>query len=100
VNGIFDIQEGVGTIPGIAQRLFSISYSARELLGDTSQWFWFRNVYGGENVQIEVMDIPRGFNLVRHHDREWVGVKAILFSKGGDDLVLQRAVRHTISRKR
>ena len=45
------------------------------------------------------MDVPRGFDLFRHQDREWVGVKAILFGEGGDDLVLRRMVRYANSRK-
>ena len=70
MNGVFDIQEGVTMILGFAHRLFSISCSADELLGDTSQWFWHGNVHGGENIQIDAMDVPRGFNLFCHQDWE------------------------------
>jgi len=83
---VFDVQDGVVILIGLGRRLFSAGPSTEELYGEFAQWSWYRHVCGGEDIQIEAMEIPRRFDLVRNRNREGIEKEATFSGDRGDNL--------------
>ena len=70
------------------------------MLRNITQWFWFRNVDGGEDIQIEAMDIPRRFDLFCNQDGEWVGAKTVFSGEGSNDLSSYHDLCETLNQEK
>ena len=69
-----------------AQRQFSVSCRTDEQCGDFVPRFLLRNVHGGEDIQIEAMDIPRCFHPFCDRNWEWIDRNAVFSGKGDGNL--------------